>query len=93
MKKTLLALAFMSVTSLLASDAAATFKKCAGCHGEKGEKSNFAKLQGLSKDDVVAKLNGYKNGQGGAKKGMMIPQAKSLNDMQITALADLISKF
>ena len=93
MKKTLLAFAFMSVTSLLAADAATTYKKCAGCHGAKGEKTDFAKLQGLSEDAIVAKLNGYKNGQGGAKKGLMIPQAKSLSDVQVTSLAALISKF
>lgn len=93
MRKVLIALAFASVSSLLASNGSAVYKKCAGCHGAKGEKTNFAKLQGLSKDSVIAKLNGYKNGQGGAKKGMMIPQAKSLNETQIAAVADLISKF
>lgn len=93
MKKVLLAFAFASVSSLMAADGAALYKKCAGCHGANGEKTNFAKIQGLSKDDVVAKLNGYKNGQGGPKKGMMIGQVKSLSADQIDALASVISKF
>ncbi len=93
MKKVVLTLAFACATSLLAADGASLYKKCAGCHGVNGEKTNFAKIQGLSKDTVVSKLNGYKNGQGGAKKGMMIPQVKSLNAEQIDALATVISKF
>lgn len=93
MRKIVLSLACVAVTSLLASDAAGIYKKCAGCHGANGEKTNFAKIQGLSKDDIVSKLNGYKNGQGGAKKAMMIPQVKSLSTDQIDALAVLISKF
>lgn len=93
MRKAVLSLAFMCTTSLLAADGASLYKKCAGCHGIKGEKTNFAKLQGLSKDDVVSKLNAYKNGQGGVKKGMMIPQVKSLDTKQIDALATLISNF
>ncbi len=93
MKKIVLTLGLMCASSLLAADGAALYKKCAGCHGANGEKANFAKLQGLTKDAVVSKLTGYQNGQGGAKKGMMIPQAKSLSAEQIDALATLISKF
>ena len=93
MKKVLIAVGFLGLTSLFAADGESIYKKCAGCHGAKGEKTNFAKLQGLSKADVVSKLNGYKKGTGGAKKAMMIPQAKSLNDAQIEALATYISSF
>lgn len=93
MKKFLFLVGVVGLTSLFAADGAAIYKKCAGCHGAKGEKTNFAKLQGLSKEDVVAKLNGYKKGTGGAKKAMMIPQAKSLNDAQIEALSTYISSF
>jgi len=93
MKKVVLSLAFVCATSLFAVDGASLYKKCAGCHGLKGEKTNFSKLQGLDKDAIVSKLNGYKNGQGGSKKGMMIPQVKSLNAKQIDALATFISRF
>lgn len=93
MKKILLTLGLLSITSLFAADGASIYGKCASCHGASGEKANFAKLQGLSKDDIVAKLTGYQNGQGGAKKAMMIPQVKSLSAEDIDAVATYISKF
>lgn len=93
MKKILLLASLFAVSSLVAADGAALYSKCAGCHGEKGEKAQYAKLQGLSKADVVSKLTDYKAGNGGAKKAMMVPQAKSLDDEAISTLADYISKF
>ena len=92
MKRIAILLSLAFTTSLMA-DGAAIYKKCAGCHGASGEKTNFAKLQGLSKADVVAKLQGYQSGQGGAKKAMMIPQAKGLSADQIDAVAAHISQF
>lgn len=93
MKRMMLLFGLFFVSSLFAVDATTLYKKCAGCHGLKGEKTNFAKIQGLSKGDVVAKLKGYQKGQGGAKKAMMSAQVKSLDSGQIEALAQYISTF
>ena len=78
------------------ADGAALFTKCAGCHGAKGEKHALGKsniIAGQSKADLVKKIKGYQDGSyGGAMKGLMVSQVKGLNDAQIEALADYISK-
>ena len=77
-------------------DAAALFTKCAGCHGMKGEKHALGQsnvIGGQSKAELVKKIEGYKNGTyGGAMKGLMAGQVKSLTPEEIDALADYISK-
>lgn len=93
MKKFLLLSSLVVVSSLVAADGAALYSKCVSCHGEKGEKTQFAKIQGLTKEDIATKLKGYRDGNGGAKKAMMVPQAKGLDEAAITTLADYISKF
>lgn len=93
MKKVILLASFAAVSSLVAADGAALYSKCVSCHGEKGEKTQFMKLQGLSKEDVASKLKAYQAGNGGAKKAMMIPQAKSLDEQSIVAISEYISKF
>ncbi len=78
-------------------DGQTIFSACATCHGINGEKkalnvSNL--LQGQSKNEIITKLNGYKNGTyGGAMKGVMSSQAKILTKEKIEALGDYISKF
>lgn len=71
------------------------FKKCASCHGQKAEKSALGKSQVIAGWDVSKidkALHGYKDGSyGGAMKGLMKSQVQSLNDAQITALAEYIS--
>ena len=93
MKKVLLLVSLVAVSSLVAADGAALYKKCVGCHGDKGEKTQFTKLQGLSKENIIEKIKGYQSGNGGMKKAMMIPQVKTLDESSITALAEYISKF
>jgi len=78
------------------ADGATLFTKCAGCHGAKGEKHALGKsniIAGQSKADLMKKIHGYQTGSyGGAMKGLMASQVKGLNDAEIDALADYISK-
>lgn len=93
MKKIILFASIVAVSSLVAADGSTLYKKCMGCHGAKGEKTQFVKIQGLSKEDVIAKLKNYQAGKGGAKKAMMLGQVKTLDENKMTALAEYISSF
>lgn len=77
-------------------DAAALYQVCSGCHGLDGSKSALGKSQvikGWSVKKISDALHGYKNGTyGGAMKGLMGAQVSKLNDAQIEALAEHISK-
>ncbi len=78
-------------------DAEALYKsKCAGCHGAKGEKYALGKsniIAGQPEEELLKKLDGYKNGTyGGAMKSIMASQVTSLDDEQKRALAEYISK-
>ncbi|MGA1862509.1 c-type cytochrome [Deferribacter thermophilus] len=72
------------------------FAKCSGCHGKDGSKHALGvsnPLKGQSKEEIIKKLNGYKNGTyGGSKKRMMESQAKRLSKEDIEKLAEYISK-
>ncbi|UOD34543.1 c-type cytochrome [Deferribacteraceae bacterium V6Fe1] len=73
------------------------YKSCKGCHGDDGSKNALGvsnPLKGQSKEEIIQKLNGYKDGTyGGAKKSTMASQAKRLTDADINSLAEYISKF
>lgn len=73
------------------------FSSCATCHGLNGEKSALGVsniLKGQTKEDILTKLKGYKNGSYGANmKGIMSGQVKNLSDSELEQLADMISKF
>jgi len=73
------------------------YKRCIGCHGNDGSKHALGvsnPLKGQSKEEIIQKLNGYKDGTyGGAKKSTMASQAKRLTDADINSLAEYISKF
>ncbi len=77
-------------------DAAKLFNGCAACHGKDGSKSALNKskvIKGWEKSKTVETLKGYQNGTyGGAMKGIMKGQAGKLNDDEINALAEYISK-
>lgn len=83
-------------TSMLSADGAEAYKKCAGCHGAKGEKKALGKskvIAEMTKAEIVDSLKGYKDGTyGGAMKGLMKGQVANLDDAQIQAIADLIGK-
>ena len=93
MKKVLVLLAVLGLSSVAMADA---YKKCAGCHGAKGEKSALNKskiISDMSKADIVAALNGYKDGSyGGPMKGLMKGQVASLSAADITAISEQIGK-
>jgi cytochrome c len=72
------------------------FDKCKSCHGEDGSKKALGTsnpIKGQSKEDIIKKLNGYKNGTyGGEKKSIMAAQAKNLSEKDIHELAEYIAK-
>lgn len=95
MKKIALSLLVASV-GLMAADGAALYKKCAACHGAKGEKAALGKsavIAGKPAADIVADLKGYKAGTTN-KKGMgalMKGQVATYSDADIEAVAAYIS--
>ncbi len=92
MKKVLLTLAFAGC-ALMAADGKAVFGKCTGCHGADGKNSAMSGkvLAGQKAADLEKKLHGYQAGEGGPKKGMMAPQAKSLSADDIKAVSAYIA--
>ncbi len=95
MKKIAIAMIFAG-SSLLMADGAAIFAKCAGCHGQNGEKSALGKsaiIKGEDAAKTVKLLEGYKagtlnqHGMGALMKG----QVASLTDAQIKEVADYIA--
>ena len=77
-------------------DAKTLFIKCAGCHGQKGEKKALAQsqiIQGWDKQKVSDAIHGYKNGTyGGSMKALMSSQVSNLSETEIDAIAEYISK-
>ena len=95
MKKIILSLTVLGAMSLMAADGAALYKKCAGCHGAKGEKKALGKSAVIAGQDAaktVEQLKGYKagtlnvHGMGGLMKG----QVASYSDEDIKAVAEYI---
>ena len=97
MKKVCAVLAIAAVSSLMAADGAAIYQsKCFSCHGEKASKAALNKSQiiaGWDAAKTIASLNGYKNGEGGAMKGVMKPIASGLSDEDAKAVAETIASF
>ena len=96
MKKIAITMLLAGSTLLMAADGAALFAKCAGCHGQKGEKSALGKsaiIQGEDAATTVKKLEGYKagtlnaHGMGALMKG----QVASMSDEDIKAVAEYIA--
>jgi len=71
------------------------YLKCAGCHGQNGEKKALGKsavIQGWDKDKTIKVLQGYKDGSyGAAMKAIMISQVRALSDENIEDLGSYIS--
>ena len=68
---------------------------CISCHGVMFEKSamGYSRIVNqMSKEDIIASLNGYKNGTyGGNMKALMANQATRLSEEEIEAFAEMIS--
>ena len=77
------------------ADAKALFVKCAGCHGQKGERAALNKsavIQGWPVEKTKESLLGYKNGTyGGVMKGVMQSQVANLSEEEIDLLAEYIA--
>ncbi len=95
MKKIVIATLFAGSTLLMA-DGAALFAKCAGCHGQKGEKAALGKSAIIGGEDAaktIELLKGYKagtlnqHGMGALMKG----QVASMSDEDIKAVAEYIA--
>jgi len=69
---------------------------CISCHGELFEKSamGYSRIVNqMSKEDIIASMNGYKDGTyGGHMKALMAGQATKLSAQEIEAFAELIGK-
>jgi len=65
---------------------------CANCHGTNGRSvtTDVASLAGLPKDDILAKLNGFRAGTRPAT--VMHQIAKGYSDQQLELLADYFSR-
>lgn len=94
MKKLLATLTIIAAVGLNAADGAASYAKCIGCHGAKGEKVALGKskiISNMKVDEIVAALKGYKDGSyGGAMKGLMKGQVANMSDDQMDEVANLI---
>ena len=94
MKKIALILLVASV-GLMAADGAALYKKCAACHGLKGEKKALNKslpITGWAATKTEAALKGYKDGTyGGPMKGLMKGQIASYDAAKIAAVSKYIA--
>ena len=97
MKKIACILMSVAAVSLTAADGEAIYKsKCFSCHGEKASKSALNKSQIITGWDVsktIASVNGYRNGEGGAMKGVMKPIATALSDDDLKAVATAIASY
>ncbi|MCF6200778.1 MAG: c-type cytochrome [Hydrogenimonas sp.] len=95
MKKVTLALMLAGAASLVMADGAALYKKCAGCHGAKGEKKALGKSAVIGGMDVATLVNDLKEYKAGKRNvhgmGMMMKsQVQSLSDADIQAVAEYI---
>ncbi len=93
MKKIVILLTLLGLSTWAMAD---VYAKCAGCHGQKGEKAALGKskvISDMSKADIVMALKGYKDGTYGSKmKGLMKSQVTSLSDADMESLADKFGK-
>jgi cytochrome c-type protein NapB len=68
---------------------------CIGCHGVMFEKSamGYSRIVNqMSKEDIIASMNGYKNGTyGGHMKALMAGQVTNLSTEEIDAFAEMIT--
>jgi len=95
MKKIAIAMLFAGSTLLMA-DGAAAFAKCAGCHGQNGEKPALGKSAVITGQDAaktLEQLKGYKagtlnqHGMGGVMKG----QVAAMDEATLKEVSDYIA--
>jgi cytochrome c553 len=90
------AAAAATVAPMATISGADLYKACASCHGQNAEKPALGKSQiikGWEASKIAAALHGYKDGTyGAAMKSVMKGQASKLNDADIQAVSEYISK-
>ena len=81
----------MGQMTVAAEDGAAVFKRqCAGCHGQKAERSTGG-TQAIHGQDIQKMLIGYKDGSfGGKQKATMQNVVKKLSGDDIKAVSDFV---
>ena len=93
MKKVIMFLAILGLSSGAMADA---YTKCAGCHGADGSKAALGKskvMSDMTKQEIVDSLKGYQAGTyGGPMKGLMVAQVKGLTAADIDAIAAKVGK-
>lgn len=76
---------FVSVSVFATPDV----KSCFGCHGQNGQGKPFSKIAGKTKEDLDAKLKGYRSKT--IVNPMMNKVAANLTDQDINDLAQYFS--
>ena len=88
-KLAIFTLAAATAISLMAADGASLYKKCAGCHGAKGEKKALGKskvVAEMTHAEIATALKGYKAGTyGGPMKGVMKGQVAKDSEADLRA--------
>ena len=84
----------MKIETIKKSSMPTAFASCVACHGKTGEKKALNKskiLADMSKQEIIAALNGYiNNTYGGSMKAIMTSQAKNLSKEDIEDIAAYI---
>lgn len=94
MKKSIVLVAILGLSSLAMAD---VYQKCVICHGKIGEKAALGGkskvIKDMTKAEIVSSMKGYQDGTyGGAMKAMMVEHAKGLSEADINAIAEQIGK-
>jgi len=66
MKTSIIALLMIGTSLTMMANGAELYKKCAGCHGEQGEKNALSKsvvIAGQESNLTIKELTAYKNGE------------------------------
>ena len=95
MKQIVITMLFAGSTLLMA-DGAASYAKCANCHGSNGEKVALGKSAAIAGQDIdktIEQLNGYKAGTLDiyGMGNMMRGQVASMDDEAIKEVAEYIA--
>ena len=94
MKKIVLTLTILASSSLFASNGAALYKKCAGCHGVNAEKRALGRseiIQGLSQRKIENELFEFRDERVDSDEMIMKMQVKHFTNDQIKAVSKYIS--
>ena len=94
MKKIILTLTIGAISSLIASDSAALFKKCTACHGEKAEKKALGRsdiIKNWSANKIEKRLIFFRDKKVDADEVVMKNQVKNFSDKDIKEIAKYIS--